>query len=214
MLRMHWPIVLLAAVAVVFSVWAFVGATDRATWFFELLFVFIGVPVLVATYPRFRFSAFTYVTCAAFVVILAFGARYSYENTPLFNWLRDHFHLARNYSDRLGHFFQGVIPALLARELLLRTTRLGLGGWVTFLTVTVALSVSAFYELLEMWWVAAFYPDKGPEWLGMQGDIWDAQWDMTMALAGGLVVAFVLARWHDRSIAKVAVLETPAETKA
>ena len=156
MLKTYGPIMTLLVVVVVTSVWAYVGAADRATWFFELLFVFIGVPVLVATYPRFRFSAFAYLSCAVFVVILAFGARYTYENTPLFNWLRDQFHLARNYSDRLGLFFQGVIPALLARELLLRKTRLGRGGWLTFLTVAVALALSAFYDLVEMWWVAAF----------------------------------------------------------
>ncbi len=207
MLKTHWPFALLLAVTVVFSVWSFIGAADRATWLFELLFVFIGVPVLVAAYPRFRFSAFAYLSCAAFVVILAFGARYTYESTPVFNWLRDQFHLARNYSDRVGHFFQGVIPALLARELIIRTSALGPGGWTAFFSVAIALAVSAFYELLEMWWVLLFYPGRGPEWLGMQGDPWDAQWDMTMALLGGLMVPFVLARWHDRSIAKVAALQ-------
>ena len=202
--RIHAPFALLIAVAIGFSVWSFVGAGDRATWFFELIFGWAGVIVLAATYRRFRFSWLAYLVCALFFVILSFGARYTYEETPIFNWLKEHFHLARNYSDRLGHFFQGVVPALLSRELLVRTTAIARGFWTVFVPLAAALAVSAFYELIEMWWVWAFYPARGPEWLGMQGDIWDAQWDMTMALLGGLFVVVLLARLHDRALMQVA----------
>ena len=161
--------------------------------------------VLAAVSPWFRFSRLVYVVVAIHFVILAAGAKYTYAEMPLFNWLRDTLALSRNYFDRVGHLFQGITAALLTREILIRCTALERGRILGFLSASVALAFSAFYELAEWWWVALFYPDKGAEWLGMQGDPWDAQGDMFMALCGAILVVALLARLHDRSIARVAV---------
>jgi putative membrane protein len=189
------PIVLAALV------WSGIRPHDYATWFFELFIGAIGVAVLVALAPWFRFSTLVYAIVAAHFVILAIGAKYTYAEEPLFNWLRDALGLARNHFDRVGHFAQGVTPALVTREVLLRTSGIRRGWLVDFLAVCVAVAFSACYEILEFAWVAAFYPDRGPEWLGMQSDPWDAQWDMTMALCGAVAAVLLLGKLHDRSIA-------------
>jgi putative membrane protein len=149
-----------------------------------------------------------YAVVAVHFVILAAGAKYTYADMPLFNWLRDAFHLSRNYFDRVGHLFQGITAALVAREVLIRWTSLGRGWILSFLAVCVALAFSAFYELVEWQWVVWFYPGRGAEWLGMQGDPWDAQGDMLMALCGAVIIVTVFARFHDRSMARV---DSPGE---
>jgi putative membrane protein len=181
--------------------WSGIAPHDYATWFFELFIGLIGVAVLVATAPWFRFSTLVYAVVAAHFVILAVGAKYTYAEVPLFDYLRDTLGLARNHFDRLGHFAQGFTPALVTRELLLRQTRIGRGWLLGFLAISVALAFSALYEILEFVWVLAFYSDKGPEWLGMQDDPWDAQWDMLMALAGAATAIVCLSWAQDRSIA-------------
>jgi putative membrane protein len=183
------------------TVWSAIRPHDYATWFFELFIGLIGVGVLVATARQFQFSALAYGVVAAHFVVLALGAKYTYSNEPIFNWLKEVFNWQRNHFDRVGHYFQGVTPALVTREVLMRTTGLGRSRWVPFLAVCVALAFSGLYEVLEWLWVVIFYPNSGPEWLGMQGDPWDAQGDMLMALCGGLTSVIVLARWHDRSMA-------------
>jgi putative membrane protein len=194
----HWILTTIALAATVWSVWR---PVDYATWAFELVPGGIATAILLwlAFTGRYCFTPIVYVLAAIQFVILACGAKYTYAEMPLFNWLRDEFHLSRNYFDRLGHFFQGVSPALVVRELLIRRTNIR-PRWAGFLAVSVALAFSASYELLEWRWVVAFYPDQGPEWLGMQGDPWDAQGDMLMALYGGLFVALVLAHRQDRQI--------------
>ena len=202
-LNKHWPMWTFVVVVALSSLWSAIEPVDRATWFFELLFGWIGFVILVVTYPRFRFSSLAYLSCAFFFFVLAWGAKHTYAEVPWFNWLEETFNLSRNHADRFGHFFQGFVPAILVRELLLRTSKIGRGGWLTSISILVPLACSAFYELLEMWWVAAFYPTEGPDWLGHQNDPWDAQWDMTMALAGAMLAVFALAWLHRRSIRKV-----------
>jgi len=182
------------------TVWSAVDPADWATWFFELFLGAAGVIVLIATATRFPFSTAVYATAAVHYLILAAGAKYTYAEMPLFDWLQEALSLSRNHFDRVGHYAQGFTPALVMREVLLRTTGLGRGRWLGLLSVSVGLAFSALYEILEWLWVIGFYPDAGPEWLGMQGDVWDAQSDMLMALLGGLTSAVVLARLHDRSI--------------
>jgi putative membrane protein len=194
---------LLLVVVALTAVWSLVKPVDYATWMFEIIPGGVGVIVLAAISPRFRFSALVYAVVAIHFVILAAGAKYTYAEMPLGNWLRDAFHLSRNYFDRVGHFFQGLTVALLTREVLLRRTTIGRGRIVGFLSICVGLAFSAFYELLEWRWVVLFYPDQGPQWLGMQGDPWDAQGDMFMALCGAVFVVGVLSRLHDRSIEDV-----------
>lgn len=195
----------LALVAGVVLIWSAIRPHDYPTWLFEISLGLAGIAVLFFTYRRFPFSNLVYVFVLLHFIILAVGAKYTYAEEPLFNWLRDTFGLARNYFDRVGHFAQGFTPALLTREFLLRVTPLRPGKMLFFLTVSVCLAMSAFYELLEMWVVFAFYPKAGPEWLGLQGDPWDAQWDITMALGGAILSYALLRKAHDRSSAALHV---------
>jgi putative membrane protein len=195
-----WLILIVFALA---TAWSLVQPVDYATWVFEIVPGGIGVIALAAASSRFRFSSLVYAVVAVHFVILAAGAKYTYAEMPWFNWLRDTFHLSRNYFDRVGHVFQGVTVALVTREILLRCTAIGRGRILAFLSICVALAFSAFYELVEWWWVVLFYPNQGTQWLGMQGDPWDTQWDMCMALCGAMLVVGTLSRLHDRSIQKV-----------
>lgn len=183
--------------------WSAIHPADYATWFFELFVGAAGIAALVCIRNRFRFSPLVYGIVALHFVVLAIGAKYTYADEPIFNWLKDSLGLSRNYFDRVGHFLQGVTPALITREALLRSTGLQRGAFTGFLSACVALAFSAFYELLEWVWVLMFYPDNGPEWLGMQGDPWDTQGDMAAALCGALVVVLLLSRWHDRSMQRM-----------
>lgn len=181
-------------------VWSGIRPYDPLVWLFEISLGLLGTLVLLATCRRFRFSNLVYVLVCVHIVVLAVGAKYTYAEMPLFNWLRDTFDLSRNHYDRVGHFMQGFVPVVIVREFLLRMTSLQRGKMLAFLAVCVCLALSAFYELIEMWMVLLFYPDQGPEWLGIQGDAWDAQWDMTMALCGALLAYGLLHRLHDRSL--------------
>jgi putative membrane protein len=192
----RWPLATLIVVVVAATGWSLVATADYATWFFELFLGAIGVAALVATYRSFRFSTIVYLVVAVHFVVLATGAKYTYAEVPLFNWLKDALGLARNHFDRVGHFLQGVTPALVTREILLRRTALERGVLVQILSFSVALAFSAAYEILEWLWIVAFYPGRGPEWLGMQGDPWDTQADMCMALLGALFALAILARFQ------------------
>jgi putative membrane protein len=197
------PLAAMAAVCLAALVWSAIRPADYATWFFELFLGAAYVMTLVALRKRFPFSTLVYAVATVHFVVLAVGAKYTYAEVPLFNWLRDAFHLSRNHFDRVGHYMQGVTPALVIREVLLRKTGIGRNAWVGLTSVSAALAFSALYEILEWLWVAAFYPDQGPEWLGMQGDMFDAQADMLMAFLGGLTSAVVLAPAHDASLGEL-----------
>jgi putative membrane protein len=150
-------------------------------------------------------SRFVYVCVFLHVCILIYGGMYTYAKTPLGNWVRDTFHLARNDYDRVGHLALGVFPVFLTREVLLRRTPLKRGAWLTFLLLCVILAIAAFWELLE-WWVALLSsPETGNAFLATQGDIWDTQWDMFLALVGAVVALPLLSRLHDRSMRKLGV---------
>ena len=194
------PLTIMLVVVVAATIWSAIAPYDYATWFFEL---FIGAGAIIAVVllrHRFPMSALLLAVAAIHYVVLAMGAKYTYAEEPIFSWLRDTLDLSRNHFDRVGHFMQGVTPALVMREVLQRRTKIGRGFWMGFTALTTAKAFSALYEILEWLWVAAFYPEVGPEWLGMQGDPFDAQADMLMATLGGLLSTVVLARWHDISI--------------
>lgn len=186
------------AVTVVFA-WSSIGAKDRTTWWLEVFPVLIAAPLLVLTYRRFPLTTLVYVLAALHAIILMVGGRYTYAEVPLGFWVRDALHLARNHYDRLGHFAQGFVPAILVREVLLRRTPLRRGGWLFFLTTSVCLAISAGYEFIE-WWSAVFFGGAADAFLGTQGDVWDTQWDMFTCLIGALVAQLAIARWHDRQL--------------
>lgn len=190
--------ILLVSFLVVLA-WSAVKPKDGMIWWLELSPILIVVAVLVFTYKKMRLTTLTYVWLWLSAVIVAVGGHYTYEQVPLFNWIRDEFGFARNHFDRLGHFVKGVSVALLAREVLLRSTPLRPGKWMFFLATCVTLATGALYELLEM--AAALVRGESTEtFLGTQGDEWDAQWDLWMLLIGSLLALWVFGRWHERMV--------------
>lgn len=127
------------------------------------------------------------------------GGHYTYAEVPLFNWLRDHLDLDRNYYDRIGHFAQGFVPAIIAREILLRKDVLNENGWLFFIVCCICLAISACYEFIE-WWVAMLSEQAAEAFLGTQGDVWDTQWDMFLALIGAILAQIIMKDWHNRSM--------------
>ena len=189
---------LLAAVTAVL-LWSGIAPNDRLTWFMEIIWVLVAIPLMIATDRRFPLTRLLLWLIAIHMVILIYGGKYTYALTPLGDWFRETFDLVRNNYDRLGHFAQGFIPAILARELLLRKTPLKPGGWLFYLVCAAALSFSAFFELIE-WWSAVLLGGDADAYLATQGDIWDTQWDMFLALCGSIVSQLVWMRLHDRQL--------------
>jgi putative membrane protein len=179
-----------------------IGALVPGTWILEVFPIFLAVPLLLATARRFPLTPLAYRLVFVHALILMIGGHYTYAKVPLGFWLQDALHLARNHYDRIGHFAQGFVPAILAREVLLRRTPLRPGKWLFFLVTCVCLSVSACYEFVE--WAAALLGGASADaFLGTQGDVWDTQWDMFMALLGALAAQLLLARIHDRQLARI-----------
>ena len=195
------PVALLAAVLAVL-VWSGVAPHDRFTWVLEVAPVLIGVPVLLATGRRFPLTPLLYTLLAVHACILMVGGKYTYAEVPAGFWVSEALGLARNHYDRLGHFAQGFIPAILAREILVRTSPLRGSRWLPFVVVAFCLAFSAFYEMIE-WWTAVLAGASSTAFLGTQGDVWDTQWDMFLALVGALAAQLLLARAHDRSLREV-----------
>ena len=183
-----------------------VGPYDRTTWWLEIFPILIAVPILLATARRFPFTPLVYRLIFVHALILMIGGHYTYARVPLGYWLQDVLHLARNPYDRIGHFAQGFVPALIAREIMLRRSPLVRGKWLFFLVCAVCLSVSAVYEFIE-WWAAVLGGSAAQDFLGTQGDVWDTQWDMLMALVGAMSAQAILGRAQDRQIAQI-----PADT--
>ncbi len=177
-----------------------IGPRDRYTWILEVAPILVAVPVLMATRRRFPLTPLAYRLIFLHACILMLGGHYTYAEVPLGFWVRDALGLARNHYDRLGHLAQGFVPAILAREILLRKTKLPPGGWLFFLVTCVALAISAFYEFVE-WWAALASGEAATAFLGTQGDVWDTQWDMFLCLLGALAAQITLSRVHDRELA-------------
>ena len=199
--RERVPPALLIVLAAVFA-WSALGPADRLTWALEVFPIVIAVPLLVVTRRRFPLTTLAYVLITCHAAILMVGGRYTYAEVPLFNWIRDGLHLARNPYDRVGHFAQGFVPAIVAREVLLRKSPLRRGGWLFFLVTCVCLAISAVYELIE-WTAAAASGSAADAFLGTQGDPWDTQKDMLLAGIGAVVAQLLLSRIHDRQIASL-----------
>jgi putative membrane protein len=189
---------LLAGVLAVLG-WSAIDPTDRLTWLLEVIWVIAAIPLLIATRRRFPLTRLLYWLIAVHCVILIYGGKYTYALTPLGDWWRELFELSRNHYDRLGHLAQGFIPAILARELLLRLTPLRPGGWLFYLVCAACLSFSAFFEFIE-WWAALIMGGDADAYLATQGDVWDTQWDMFLALCGSIIAQLTLTRLHDRQL--------------
>jgi putative membrane protein len=181
---------------------------DRVTWFMEVAPVLIAAPILMATRARLPLTTLVYVLIAIHGLILIYGGAYTYARVPLGFWLQELLGFERNPYDRIGHLAQGFVPAMVARELLLRVFHIEGRKILNFLVVCVALAISAFYELIE-WWAAVVMGGGAEEFLGTQGDVWDTQWDMFMAMTGAILALLILARWHDRQMLQLKKTKAP-----
>lgn len=197
------PLALLGLLTVISVATLWSPPAGRVSWCLEVGPGLAEIAVLAAVYRRLPLSHLVYVAIFLHVQILIYGGYYTYALTPLGNWAKDAFQLSRNHYDRVGHVALGVVPSLLAREVLLRCTPLRRGGWLFFLVCCVVLAFAAFWELLEWWTALLAAPDVGTAFLGSQGDVWDAQWDMLLALLGALLALPLLSRAQDASMAKV-----------
>ena len=181
--------------------WSGFHPKDQFTWFLETVPAMVGLIALALTYRSFRFTTLVYVLILIHCLILMVGGHYTYAQVPLFDIIRDHFGLARNNYDKLGHFAQGFIPAMIAREIIKRKQIIN-GQWMSsFFIVCFCLAFSAFYELVE-WWVAIATGDSAEAFLGTQGYVWDTQSDMAYALLGSICGLILLGGWHDRQLRK------------
>ncbi len=180
-------------------IWSGIGPKDYPTWFLEVSPAVIGGVVLWVTRERFPLTTMTYVLILIHCVILMVGGHYTYADVPLGEWFRETFDGTRNNYDKLGHFVQGFVPAIIARELMIRLSVFNSERWRDFFIVSFCLGFSAFYELIE-WWVALLSEEAAASFLGTQGYAWDTQSDMGWALIGALLALVLLSRWHDRQL--------------
>jgi putative membrane protein len=204
-LRAHakLPLALLSVALVICGLSLIAPPAGRFSWLLEVGPGLAGIAALILLYRRLVLSHFAYAGVFLHLQILIYGGYYTYANTPVGDWFKLTFDLSRNHYDRVGHVALGVFPCFVVREVLLRKTPLVRGGWLYFLIQCVILAIAAFWELLE-WWVALLVAeDTGAAFLGSQGDVWDAQWDMLLALLGSMLACALLGQRHDRSMSKV-----------
>ena len=190
----------LLAIFVIVLAWSAIRPHDTFTWLLEVFPALIGVVIVLATAKRFPLTPLLLTLLVIHAAILMIGGHYTYAEVPLGFWMQRAFGLARNDYDRIGHFAQGFVPAIIAREVLIRRDVVRRRGWLFFIVVSICLAISAAYELLE-WRVAVSSGSKSDAFLGTQGDVWDTQKDMATALVGAIVAQLTLSRWHDRQIA-------------
>jgi putative membrane protein len=201
--------VLLCGFTIVLA-WSAVHPHDYFTWTLEIFPAILALAALAITYRKFQFTTLVYALITLHACILFVGGHYTYAEVPLFNWIRDHYHLARNDYDRVGHFAQGFVPALVAREVLLRQKIVLRRGWLFFIVLSICMAVSAAYELLE-WRVAVAKGSAADAFLGTQGDPWDTQEDMATAAIGAVTALLFFSRWHDRLISRIEVKKAASQ---
>ncbi|MEO7330661.1 MAG: DUF2238 domain-containing protein [Minicystis sp.] len=206
----RFPLILLALLTLICIVTVWSPPAGRTSWALEVGPGLVGVAVLIAVYPRFPMTRLVYAFVFVHILILIYGGIYTYALNPLGEWAKHHFGWSRNHYDRIGHLALGFFPAIITREILLRQTPLKRGGWLTFLVLSVILAVGAFWELIEWWTALLVAGDVGQAFLGSQGDVWDAQWDMFLALVGAAISLPLLGRVHDRAMARLFAGETGA----
>lgn len=190
---------LLAGGIVLALVWSCAVTSDHLTWFLEVVWAMVGLALIVWRWSGFPLTRLLCWLLALHALVLIHGGTHTYALTPGGFWLQDFLGTLRNPWDRLGHWMQGFVPAILARELLLRLTPLQRGGWLVYLVLAACLSFSAFFEMIE-WWAALIYGADADAFLATQGDQWDTQWDMFLCLCGAATSLLLLSRWHDRQL--------------
>lgn len=182
-------------------IWSAINPKEYFTWFLEILPAVLGVLILIFTFKKFRFTNMVYLLIFFQCAILIIGGHYTYAEVPLFDWIREAFNQSRNNYDKLGHFAQGFVPAMIARELLIRKKVILKMNWLSFIVVCIALAISAAYELVE-WAVSVATGDDGDSFLGTQGYVWDTQSDMLYALIGAIVALLTLSKIHNKQLSK------------
>jgi putative membrane protein len=183
-------------------IWSAINPHDYPTWWLEVFPALVAVVLLWWTRQTFPLTPLLYVLILIHSIILMVGGHYTYAEVPLFDWISEAFNWQRNNYDKLGHFAQGFVPAIVARELLIRHAVVARSGWLPFIIVSICLAISAFYELIE-WWVAALSEEAAEAFLGTQGYVWDTQSDMMVAMIGAIAALLMLRRWHDRQLARL-----------
>ena len=199
---MEYPKKHMAVWLLVFSAflgWSGINPHDHFTWILEVAPALIALIILAVTYRRFRLTKLIYLLILVHSIVLMIGGHYTYAKVPFFDWISDAFDLSRNNYDKVGHFFQGFVPAIVSREILLRRSPLKRGKWLFFIVVSVCLACSAMYELIE-WWVALATGEAAEAFLGTQGYMWDTQSDMALALLGAICSLFIFTRYHDAAM--------------
>ncbi|KLA23271.1 DUF2238 domain-containing protein [Bacillus cereus] len=194
-------LLLLLIVTAVF-IWSVIKPARYSSWAAEAIPAVLGLIIIIAIYNKFRFTTLSYIIIAILAITMFIGGHYTYSKVPLFNWIKDVFDLNRNHYDRFGHLIKGLFTIVI-REILLRKTQLTEGPWLVTISISVSLAIAALYEIIE--WLA-FKITKGgttaKDFLGTQGDIWDAQWDMSLALVGSILVLLTLSALHNRQLKK------------
>ncbi|MBC7485302.1 MAG: DUF2238 domain-containing protein [Cytophagaceae bacterium] len=181
--------------------WSGVAPHDYFTWFLEVLPALIGAAILLMIYPRYKLTNLTYTLILIHAIILMVGGHYTYAEVPLFDWIKEAFHQSRNNYDKVGHFAQGFIPAIIAREVLIRDRIVNSKAWLNIFAVSICMAISASYEFLE-WGVAELTGESSGAFLGTQGYAWDTQSDMLYATVGAITALILLSKFHNQSIEK------------
>lgn len=197
--HIHLTLLIAFIIATIIS---FINPSGYIIWFLEATPAIIGILILIFLYNRFRFSTLVYVLVFIHALILIYGAHYTYAEAPLGFWMESLFDWTRNNYDKIGHFAQGFIPAIIIREVLIRKKVISSIGWRNFIIVSICLALSAFYEFIE-WWIALFSGTVGDTFLGTQGYVWDTQTDMFLAMLGAILALLLLSKLHDKSMRKV-----------
>ncbi|CAN5516440.1 DUF2238 domain-containing protein [soil metagenome] len=193
---LHLALLFVTGLVFLWSAWQ---PYDRTTWWLEVAPAILGAALLIVTYSSFRFTTLVYTLIALHIMLLCVGGHYTYARVPLFNWIEPYFGWHRNHFDRLGHFMQGFVPALIARELFIRLRVVTTAGWRLAIVILICMGISAVYELLE-WVTALISGEAATAFLGTQGDIWDTQTDMFMALVGAICALILMSRWQNRQM--------------
>lgn len=194
--------ILLLMVTIIVFIWSAIKPLQYSDWVLEVSPAVVGIIVVIASYNRFRLTTLSYFIICILAILTFIGGHYTYSKVPVFNWLKDHFDLHRNNYDRFGHFLKGML-VIIIRELLLKMTPLTKGKWLIFISISISLAISAFYEIIEWIFTKIAHGGKtAKNFLGTQGDIWDAQWDMMLALIGSILAYWLLHKFHDRLLRK------------